>query len=394
MTIDWKQFRDIDPPERVLMGPGPSDVPVRVLQAMAAPCIGHLDPYFLCAMDQTQELLRYLFQTENQLTIPVSGTGSSGMEACFVNLVEPGDEVVVCVNGVFGTRMSDIVQRIGGRLTRVDAPWGSTIDPDDVRKAVAGGNPKVVAVVHAETSTGVCQPLDDLAAIAKQAGALFLVDTVTSLGGMEVAVDKTGIDAVYSGTQKCISCPPGLSPISLSPAAVAALKNRKTPVVSWYLDMGMVADYWGGSRKYHHTAPINMIFGLREAARIIAEEGLQARWQRHRLNHRALVAGIEAMGLSMLVPESDRLPMLNTVCIPEGADDAKVRGMLLGQFGIEIGGGLGELAGKTWRVGLMGHACRRRNVTLFLAALETALTADGVAVKPDAQQAAAAVYEA
>jgi len=393
VTIDPQQFRDIDPGQRLLMGPGPSDVPARVLQAMSAPCIGHLDPYFLSAMDETQQLLRFLFQTDNQLTIPVSGTGSAGMETCFVNLIEPGDEVVVCVNGVFGTRMSDIVGRIGGRLTRVDAPWGRAIDPEAVRKAVGGRGPKVLAVVHAETSTGVCQPLEDLATIARECGALFLVDTVTSLGGIEVAVDRMGIDAVYSGTQKCLSCPPGLAPISLGPAAMEALQKRKTPVVSWYLDMGMVAEYWGASRKYHHTAPINMIYALREALRIIAEEGLQARWARHRLNHQALVAGIEAMGLSMVVPPSERLPMLNTIYIPEGAGDKRVRAALLEDFRIEIGGGLGELAGKAWRVGLMGHASRRKNVFLFLSALETILKAEGVAVRPGALEAAAAVYD-
>jgi len=393
VSIDPQQFRDIDPGQRLLMGPGPSDVPPRVLQAMSAPCIGHLDPYFLSAMDETQQLLRFLFQTDNGLTIPVSGTGSAGMETCFVNLIEPGDEVVVCVNGVFGTRMSDIVGRIGGRLIRVDAPWGRAIDPEAVRQAVRGKNPKVLAVVHAETSTGVCQPLEDLAAIAREVGALYLVDTVTSLGGMEVAVDRTGIDAVYSGTQKCLSCPPGLAPISFSPAALKALKKRQTPVVSWYLDMGLVAEYWGATRKYHHTAPINMIYALREALRIIAEEGLAERFARHRLNHRALVAGVEAMGLAMVVPKAERLPMLNTIYIPPGADDKKVRAALLKDFGIEIGGGLGELAGKAWRVGLMGHACRPKNVFLLLSALETILKAEGVAVQPGALDAAAAVYE-
>jgi alanine-glyoxylate transaminase/serine-glyoxylate transaminase/serine-pyruvate transaminase len=392
VTIDPQQFRDIDPGQRVLMGPGPSDVSPRVLQAMSAPCIGHLDPYFLSAMDETQQLLRFLFQTDNQLTIPVSGTGSAGMEACFVNLIEPGDEVVVCVNGVFGTRMADIVGRIGGKLIRVDAPWGRAIDPEAVREAVGGKNPKVLAVVHAETSTGVCQPLEDLAAIARQSGALFLVDTVTSLGGMEVAVDKMGIDAVYSGTQKCLSCPPGLSPISFSPAAMEVLQKRKTQVVSWYLDMGLVADYWGANRKYHHTAPINMVYALREALRIIAEEGLEARWARHLLNHRALVAGIETMGLAMVVPQAERLPMLNTIHIPDGADDKRVRAALLNDFGIEIGGGLGDFAGKAWRVGIMGHACRRKNVVLFLSALESILKAEGVSIKPGALQAAAAVY--
>ena len=392
MHLDPNRFREIDPGNRVLMGPGPSDVSARVLQAMAAPCIGHLDPYFLSIMDETQQLLRFLFRTENELTIPVSGTGSAGMETCFVNLVEPGDEVVVCVNGVFGTRMSDIVGRLGGRLIRVDAEWGRAVDPEEVRDAIRGKGPKILAVVHAETSTGVCTPLEALSKIAHDAGALFLADTVTSLAGMEVAVDKWGIDAVYSGTQKCLSCPPGLSPISFSPEALKTLESRKAPVTSWYLDMGMVRNYWGGDRKYHHTAPINMVYGLREALRMVAEEGLEKRFARHRLNHRALVAGVEAMGLTMLVPEKERLPMLNTVRIPEGADDPKVRRTLLRQFGIEIGGGLGNLAGKVWRVGLMGHASSARNVYLFLSALETVLRSDAVKIRAGALEAAARVY--
>ena len=393
MSFNASEFRDIDPGQRVLMGPGPSDVPPRVLQALSAPCIGHLDPAFLSIMNETQALLRHLFQTENELTIAVSGTGSAGMETCFVNLVEPGDEVVVCVNGVFGTRMCDIVGRLGGNLIRVDAPWGKTIDPDAVRDAMKGKSPKVLAIVHAETSTGVCQPLEEIKTIASDAGALFLVDMVTSLGGMEVALDKMGIDAAYSGTQKCISCPPGLSPVSFSPAAMDVLKQRKTPVVSWYLDMSMVSSYWGIERKYHHTAPINMNYALWEALRLIAEEGLEARFARHLLNHRALVAGVEAMGLSMLVAEGERLPMLNAVCIPDGADDLKVRKALLNDFGMEIGGGLGDLAGKVWRVGLMGHASRRRNVVLFLSALETILKTQGAGINTGkALDAAAAVY--
>ncbi len=286
---------------------------------MASPCIGHLDPYFLSVMDETQDLLRFLYQTDNALTIPVSGTGSAGMETCFVNLVEPDDEVLVCVNGVFGTRMCHLAQRLGARVERVEAEWGRAVDPEAVRRAARGRHLKVIAVVHAETSTGVVTPLEDLSAIAHEAGALFLVDTVTSLAGMEVAVDRWRIDAVYSGTQKCLSCPPGLSPISFSEAAVTALRARRRPVSSRYLDMGMVADYWGGDRKYHHTAPVNMIYALREALRLVAEEGLEARFDRHVLNHRALVAGIEAMGLSMLVPEGERLPMLNTVRIPGGS---------------------------------------------------------------------------
>ena len=392
MDLNSNDFRDIDPGERVLMGPGPSEVPPRVLQAMSAPCIGHLDPYFLSVMDETQHLLRFLFQTENALTIPVSGTGSAGMETCFVNLVEPWDEVAVCVNGVFGARMSDIVNRLGAKLIRVDGEWGRAIDPEAVRKAIHGRSPKLLAVVHAETSTGVCQPLEDLASIARGSGALFLVDMVTSLGGMEVVPDKMGIDAAYSGTQKCISCPPGLSPISFSSAAMKALQSRKSPVVSWYLDMSMVRSYWGAERKYHHTAPVNMIYALREALRIIAEEGLAARFARHKLNHMALVAGIEAMGLAMLVPESERLPMLNAIRIPESADDMKVRKTLLTDFGIEIGGGLGDLAGKIWRVGLMGHSSCRRNVFLFLSGLETILKSQGVKVQAGALEAASSVY--
>ena len=391
-TLDPKDFRDINPGDRLLMGPGPSDVSARVLQALAAPCIGHLDPYFLATMDETQQLLRYLFQTANALTIPISATGSAGMEAAFVNLVECGDEVVVAVNGVFGTRMCDIVNRIGGKLVKVDGEWGRAVDPAAVAKAVKSCKPKVVAVVHAETSTGACTPLEDIAKIAHEVGALFLVDCVTSLGGMNVPIDQLKVDAAYSGTQKCLSCPPGLSPVTFSAAAVKALEQRKSPVVSWYLDLSMVRDYWGSNRKYHHTAPVNMVYAIREALRIIAEEGLEARFARHRLNHRALVAGLEAMGLSMLVPEKERLPMLNAVHIPDGVNDAKVRKALLTDFAIEIGGGLGQFAGKVWRVGLMGHSCRRKNVFLFLSALEAVLKAEGFKTKPGAIEAATAVY--
>jgi len=392
MDINPNDFKDINPGDRLLMGPGPSNVSARVLQAMSAPCVGHLDPYFLSVMDETQHLLKYLFQTDNPFTIPVSGTGSAGMETCFVNLIEPGEEAVVCVNGVFGMRMADIVTRLGGKLIQVDGEWGRAIDPEVVRKAIQRKNPKIIALVHAETSTGVCQPLEDIAHIAHEAGALFLVDMVTSLGGMKVAVDDMGIDVAYSGTQKCISCPPGLSPVTFGPAALKTLESRKSPVVSWYLDMSMVRSYWGAERKYHHTAPINMIYALREALRIIAEEGLEARFARHQLNHKALVAGIEAMGLTMLVPEPERLPMLNAVCIPEGVEDSKVRKALLADFGIEIGGGLGNLQGKIWRVGLMGHSSSRKNVFLFLSAIETILNAEGAKIKSGALKEASAVY--
>ncbi len=390
--IDPRDFSDIDPGHRLLMGPGPSDVPARVLQAMAAPCIGHLDPYFLETMNETQRLLRHLFQTQNDFAIPVSATGSGGMEACFVNLVEPGDEVVVAVNGVFGTRMCDIVNRIGGKLVRVDGEWGRAVDSEAVAKAVKGCNPQVVAVVHAETSTGACTPLEDISKIAHGAGALFLVDCVTSLAGIDVPVDRMKIDAAYSGTQKCISCPPGLSPVTFSADAIKALEQRKYPVVSWYLDFSMIRDYWGNQRKYHHTAPVNMVYALREALLIIAEEGIEAQFARHRLNHRALVAGVEAMGLLMLVPEKERLPMLNAILIPDGVDDLKVRKALLSDFAIEIGGGLGQFAGKVWRVGLMGHSCRRWNVFLFLAALEAVLKAEGFKTRPGAIEAATDVY--
>jgi len=392
MDIDIHKFKDIDPGERVLMGPGPSNVPPRVIQAMSAPCIGYLDPYFLSVMDETQSLLRFLFQTQNLLTIPVSGTGTAGMETCLVNLVEPGEEVVVCTNGFFGARLADIVTRLGAQLIRVDGDWGRAIDPEAVRKAVQGRSPKLLAVVHAETSTGVRQPIEDLASIAHNAGALFLVDMVTSLGGMEGAVDGIGIDAAYSASQKCISCPPGLAPISLSPAAMKAIDKRKSPVPNFYLDMSMVRSYWSAERKYHHTAPVNMIYALREALRIVAEEGLETRFARHQLNHRALVAGIEAIGLVMLVPESERLPMLNAIRIPEGADDTKVRKALLDDFEIEIGGGLGDLRGKIWRVGLMGHTCRRKNVFMFLSALGAILKSEGIKVKTGAIEAASAVY--
>ena len=296
------------------------------------------------------------------------------------------------VNGVFGMRMADVTERLGGKLIRVDQPWGRAVDPEAVRKAVKGRKPKIVAVVHAETSTGACTPLEPIAAIARDAGALFLADTVTSLGGIEVAVDKIGIDAVYSGTQKCLSCPPGLAPLSFSDKAMKALGARKTKVPNWYLDLSLLSNYWGAERKYHHTAPINMIYAIREALRIIAEEGMEARFARHLINHKAFVAGIEAMGLKMLVPEAERLPMLNSIRIPEGADDKKVRGALLKDFGIEIGGGLGEFAGKIWRIGLMGHTARQRNVFLLLCALESILKAQGVKVGSGAIEAASKVY--
>ena len=393
MSIDPQQFKEIDPGKRILMGPGPSNVPPRVLQAMSAPCIGHLDPEFLGFMNEAQQLLRYVFQTKNPFSIPVSGTGSAGMETCLVNFIEPGDTVLVCVNGVFGMRMSDLALRLGAELIQVNAEWGRAVDPEDVRRAAAGRDLKILAVVHAETSTGACTPLDDLADIAHEAGALFLVDMVTSLGGMDVAVDRQGIDIAFSGTQKCLSCPPGLSPVTFGSKAMEVLQNRKSKVPSWYLDMNMVGKYWGARRKYHHTAAVNMIYALRESLRLVAEEGLSKRWDRHFLNHQALVAGLEAMGLQMVVPEAERLPMLNSVWIPEGADDIATRRHLLKGYSIEIGAGLGDLAGRVWRVGLMGHTAKPRNVLLFLSALEATLRKQGGNIHSGGMEAAASIYE-
>ncbi len=361
---------ELNPPARFLMGPGPSDVHPRVLKAMATPMIGHLDPQFIQIMDAVKDMLRQLFKTRNELTFPVSATGSAGMETCFVNLLEPGDTALVCVNGVFGNRMSDIVERCGAKLVRIDAAWGSPIEPDQVKQALQKCSPKLVAIVHAETSTGVLGPLEQISKIVHDAGALFLVDTVTSLGGTDVRVDDWQIDAVYSGTQKCISAPPGLSPVSFSAAAVEAMEKRKTKPQSWYLDMTMVRNYWAGAKRvYHHTAPISMVYSLYEALRLIFEEGLDARFERHRRNHQLLRDGLEELGFEFIVPPEYRLPMLNAVKLPPGLDDAPVRAQLLNEYNIEVGGGLGDFAGKIWRVGLMGYSCTKNHVNMLLAAL-------------------------
>lgn len=363
-------FPELNPTARYLMGPGPSDVHPRVLGAMAMPMIGHLDPQFINIMDGVMEMLRRLFQTKNQLTFAVSATGSAGMETCFANLLEPGDEALVCVSGVFGNRMSDIVQRCGAKLTRVEAPWGSPVDPDSVKKVLKGCKPKIVAIVHAETSTGVHQPLKEIGALAHEHDALFLVDAVTSLGGTEVYVDEWGIDVIYSGTQKCISAPPGLSPVSFGPRAVKVMDVRKSKVQSWYLDLSMVRKYWSGAKRaYHHTAPISMIYALYEALRLIHEEGLEKRFVRHRKNHGLLRDGLEEMGFEYIPAPEYRLPMLNAVKIPAGFDDLEIRGRLLNDYNIEIGGGLGDFAGKAWRIGLMGHSCTENHVNMLLAAL-------------------------
>jgi len=375
--------------ERVLMGPGPSNVDPRVLRAMSEPTIGHLDPDFLEIMNDTMSLLRFVYQTENVLTLPMSGTGSAGMETCFVNLLEPGDRAVVCVNGVFGQRMSDVARRCGAEVHEVKAPWGKPIDPDDVRKALGARGAKVVAFVHAETSTGVLQPPEPIVEAAHDAGALVIMDAVTSLGGVDVPVDRVGADVVYSGTQKCLSCPPGLSPVTVNERAARLIRERKTPVQSWYLDLSMIQRYWGQERFYHHTAPINMIYALNEALTIIREEGLGPRFERHRRNASALHAGLEAMGLKLLVQPEYRLPSLTTVEIPEGVGDLDVRKRLLAEFKIEIGGGLGDLKGKVWRVGLMGHTSTKNNVLLFLSALEAVLRSLGYRVSPGVGVAAA-----
>jgi alanine-glyoxylate transaminase/serine-glyoxylate transaminase/serine-pyruvate transaminase len=379
------------PPARLLLGPGPSEVHPRVLRAMSAPLLGHLDPAFIAMMEEVKAMLRATFGTRNELTIPISGTGSAGMEACLVNLLEPGDAFVVGVNGVFGTRMAEVAERAGARVVRVEAPWGQIVRPEQVEAALRNcPHPKLVALVHAETSTGAWQPLADAAKLAHEHGALFLADCVTSLGGVPVDVDAIGIDAAYSGTQKCLSCPPGLAPVTFGPRAVEVITGRKTKVQSWYLDLSLLAKYWGEERVYHHTAPITMNYALREALRLVAEEGLPARYQRHALHHRALAAGLEAMGLSLAAQAGHRLPMLNAVSVPEGIAEDGVRTHLLAEHGIEIGAGLGPMKGKVWRIGLMGESCRRSSVLLVLSALEDALRKQGRAVATGAGLAAAA----
>jgi len=359
---------------RMLMGPGPSDVNPTVLAAMARPTMGHLDPQFLEVLDDVREMLRSTFQTANELTLAVSGTGSAGMETCVVNLIEPGDKMLVCSAGVFGQRMRDVAERVGADVTTIEVAWGEVFSEGEVAEAIDRSGPfKVVGIVHAETSTGAAQPIPGIARAVKEAGALLVVDTVTSLGGMEVKVDGWGVDACYSGTQKCLSCPPGLSPVTFSAAAEEAISNRKSKVQSWYLDMSMVRAYWGSERLYHHTAPVNMLYGLHEALRIVLEEGLEARWARHDLHHRALKAGLEALDISYLADPEHQLPMLNAVTVPEGVDEAAVRRRLVEEFSIEIGAGLGEFKGRAWRIGLMGESATRRHVEALLSALERIL---------------------
>lgn len=388
-------FQEFIPPPRLLLGPGPSLVHPRVLRALSAPLLGHLDPAFLGVMNDIQSLLRMVFETEHPFTIAISGTGSAGMEASIVNLVEPGDAVIVGINGVFGTRLASVVDRCGGKVIRVEAAWGECIQPDAIEQALVRSGPvKAVAIVHAETSTGVWQPLEDISALCRRHDALFVVDAVTSLGGLPVGVDRLGIDVCYSGTQKCLSCPPGLSPFTMSERALTVVKARRTPCQSWYLDMGLIAEYWAeGSRAYHHTAPISMLYGLREALRLVEEEGLPARYKRHQNNSDALLAGLRELALMPLPPAGRRLPMLNCVTVPAHIPEADIRAQLLSQHGIEIGGGLGPLKGKVWRIGLMGESSTEANVLTLLNALEALFLESGWLRTPgEALQAASRVY--
>ncbi|MEJ2390231.1 MAG: alanine--glyoxylate aminotransferase family protein [Gammaproteobacteria bacterium] len=385
------------PPKRTLMGPGPSDVSQRVLEAMARPTIGHLDPAFVGMMDDMKGLLQYAFQTKNELTMPVSAPGSAGMETCFVNLLEPGDKAIVCQNGVFGGRMKENVERCGASPIMVEDEWGQVVDPNKLEDALkANPDAKLVAFVHAETSTGAQSDAKTLVELAHKHDCVAIVDAVTSLGGTPLLVDEWQIDAVYSGTQKCLSAPPGLSPISFSERALDIIKQRKHKVQSWFMDLNLVMGYWGGGAKraYHHTAPVNSLYALHEALIMLEEEGLENAWQRHAQHHQALRAGLEAMGMSFVVPEKDRLPQLNAVTIPQGVDDAAVRNKLLQDYNLEIGAGLGALAGKVWRIGLMGSSCSMWHVKYCLKALDEVLTGMGARIKSGvAVDAAKAAFE-
>ncbi len=388
------QYPEFNPQPRILLGPGPSNVSPRVLKAMASPVLGHLDPDYVALMEDIKKLLRAVFQTANEITFPVSGTGSAGMESALASLIEEGDEAVVGVNGVFGTRAADCAERLGARVHRVEAEWGRIVEPAQIEAALkACKRPKLVAVVHAETSTGVLQPVEEIARLAHQHGALMVLDAVTSLGCIPVHIDQWQIDACYSCTQKGLSAPPGLAPLTLSERALAAMRARKSKCRSWYLDVSMIAQYWGAERVYHHTAPISMNYALYEALRIVLEEGLEARWRRHRQNAAALQAGLAAMGLAFVAQEGHRLPQLSAVAVPAGVGEAAIRTALLRTYNMEIGAGLGPFKGKVWRIGLMGESSRRENVVLVLNALEQLLTAAGVEIaRGRALAAADAVY--
>lgn len=379
-------FEAFTPPQRVLMGPGPSDIAPRVLQAMARPTIGHLDPAFVGLMDDIKGLLQYAFRTENPLTMPVSGPGTAGMESCVVNLLGPGDTAIICQNGVFGGRLKAMAERCGADVILVEDPWGRATSPEKLEAALqAHPGAKVVAFVHAETSTGALSDAQTLAGLAQAHGCLTIVDTVTSLGGSPLYVDAWGLDAVYSGTQKCLSCTPGLSPITMNARALETVRARTTSVQSWFMDVGLVIGYWGAGtkRSYHHTAPINALYSLHEALGMLREEGVEAAWARHRRNHKALRAGLEALGLQFVVPEAERIPQLNAVTVPAGVDEARIRGRLLREYNLEIGAGLGALAGKIWRIGLMGYSSRKENIVTCLSALGALLHEAGGSVSGD-----------
>lgn len=358
---------------RNLLGPGPSNVHPRVLQASAFPVIGHLDPQFLELMNKNQEMLRTVFQTQNEVTLPMSGTGSAGMQAALANFIEPGDPVLVCVMGYFGERMFEMANRLGAMVERIDKPWGQAFTRHEIAAALAKRPAKLVALVHGETSTGVVQPMDGISSLVHEQGGLLLIDTVSSLAGIPVKIDEWGVDIAYSGSQKCLGVPPGLAPLTISPRAREALLARKTKVVDWYLDLTLLTKYWGKERTYHHTAPINLNYALYEALQMIQEEGLEACWARHRANAELLWSGLEQLGLQLVVDKSVRMPTLTTVFIPQGVEDLPVRRRLLTEYGIEIAGGLGVFAGKIWRIGLMGYSSQRANVTLLLAALKDIL---------------------
>lgn len=366
-------YTDLNTPERILLGPGPSMVPPRVLRAMSHPLVGHMDPKFIELMKGVQELLRYVFQTENQITLPISGTGSAGMEATIANMLEPDDTILIAVNGYFGERLCNMAERYGATVNRLDKPWGESFTPEEIDAALKKQPAKVVALVHAETSTGALTPLEGMAEVVHRHGALLLIDCVTSLGGLPLKIDDWGIDIAYSGTQKCLSCPPGLAPVTVGPRAREALHQRKTKVANWYLDLSMIEHYWGDERTYHHTAPISMNYAIYEALRLVQEEGLEARYQRHRENSQMLWEGLENLGLKLIVPVEYRLPSLTTVAIPEGVNDAEIRKQLLERYNIEIAGGLGIFKGKAWRIGLMGYSSSKENVLLLLSALERSL---------------------
>ncbi len=367
------QTDQLDVPPRLLLGPGPSNAHPRVLQALSMRQVGHLDPKFIELMNENQELLRYAWQTDNQFTIPVSGTGSAAMEASLANTVEPGDVVLVGVNGYFGLRLVDMAGRYGGDVRQIEKPWGEVFSLDDLRAGLEQHRPAILALVHAETSTGARQPLEGVADLCREFNCLLLIDTVTSLGGVPLFLDEWGVDIAYSGSQKCLSCPPGIAPLTLGPRAVEKLNNRQTPVANWYLDMSLLSKYWGNERTYHHTAPINMNYALREALRLVAEEGLEARWARHQANAELFWEGLAEMGIECHVPHEYRLPSLTTVRVPDGVDAKAVAGRLLREYNIEIAGGFGPLAGQIWRVGLMGFNSRPENVMLLLAALKEVL---------------------